>query len=119
MTSILNKSLPNLRLHLQPRPFQLIRLPSSHSVPSSLFSSNDHSYVSITKTNSDEISIVIDTELEGDALRSLVGLKKLEGKKEEAEEGVELDGPWSCLKVEGPMVLSEFRTRGSEGSVGF
>ncbi|KAL7417504.1 cytochrome P450 [Mrakia frigida] len=84
----------------------LIRLPSSHSVPSSLFSSNDHSYVSITKTNSDEISIVIDTELEGDALRSLVGLKKLEGKKEEAEEGVELDGPWSCLKVEGPMVLT-------------
>ena len=36
-----------------------------------------------------------------------MGLKKLEGKKEE-EEGVELEGPWSCFKVEGPMVLSKF-----------
>jgi hypothetical protein len=105
MSPILDKTLPNLRLHLLPRPFQLVRLPLSHPIPSQLLSSTDHSYVSITRTK-DEISIILDTELEGDELRALFGLKPVVG-SERKEEGVELDGPWSTFQVEGPMVLSE------------
>ena len=107
MSSALNKSLPNLRLHLHPRPFQLVRLPLSRPIPSALLSSPEHSYVSVTRTK-DEISVILDTELEGDALRALFGLEPVVGGERE-EEGVELEGPWRTFQVEGPMVLSESR----------
>lgn len=108
MSSALNKSLPNLRLHLHPRPFQLVRLPLSHPIPTALLSSPEHSYVSVTRTK-DEISVILDTELEGAELRKLFGLPGAVG-DERAEAGVELEGPWRTFQVEGPMVLSEYMT---------
>ena len=87
---------PELLAHALSQP---IPTSSSASEPNPEVSLKDggQGFLTVTKTK-EEISIMVDSESEVN--RGLLGLA-------EKEEGVIVDGPFGCLRVRGPMELSE------------
>lgn len=105
----LDKSIPNLHLELLPGSFQLVRLSPSHPLPASLFTTAlcPGAFISVTR-NKFETSIIVETDFGGTALEKLVGLTdEVASSGGDRREGFEVEGPWSCLRVKGPMVLSK------------
>jgi hypothetical protein len=96
----IDKSPAHLHLSFSTEQYTIIRLPAEFSIPGSLFTSSKYSFVSVTKTPA-EVSIILATST-GESEPPFEELQHAERR---------VEGPWTTIKIQGPMDLSEWLLR--------
>jgi hypothetical protein len=91
----LDKTHPALHLNLLDSAFYTLQYPLSTPIPPTTFASPVYTTLSITR-NTEEISIIV-------SVPPKIPLKEIQGMGKPNE----IEGPWGCIMVTGPMELSK------------